>query len=291
MSQGVGDMLEIDEYSWIKGTLKYKLTGAPGRNRSEAIGYHPSGKLKFRYFLVNNELNGVGRFWDEEGRLFLEESYVNGQVHGTRKEYYPTGTLKLEEFYKENQRNGFAKSWYLDGNNKREAIYLNGNLHGLCSEWYPNGQISERKKYEGGFINGVCLKWNEQGKQIEKKVYVRGVIVPPKIQEIINSGALTAQYILNIKNTALRRICLEELGYERFLMQVEHEIISQEGDCELVRINWYKREEPICLVKVKCPSTGAYYTLRVPPRMKTVQDAVAWTFEMKAKEYNPEKET
>jgi hypothetical protein len=29
----------------------------------------------------------------------------------------------------------------------------------------------------------------------------------------------------------------------------------------------------------------------VPPRMKTVQDAVAWTFEMKAKEYDPEKET
>jgi antitoxin component YwqK of YwqJK toxin-antitoxin module len=285
MNQGAGDMLEIDEYSWIKGTLKYKLTSASGRNRSEALGYHPNGKLKFRYFLVNNELNGVGRFWDEEGRLYLEESYVNAKLHGTRRQYYPAGALESEESYKDNQRNGIAKSWYPDGSKKREAIYLSGSLHGICLEWHSNGQISERKKYEGGFINGVCMKWDSLGKQIEKKVYVRGVIVPPKIQEIINSGALTAQYVLSIKNTALRRICLEELGYERFLMQVKHEIISQEGEYELIRINWYKREESIYLVKVKCPSTGAFYTLRVPPKVKTVKEAVAWTFNVKESEY------
>jgi len=135
------------------------------------------------------------------------------------------------------------------------------------------------------------MKWDEQGKLTEKKIYVRGVILPPKIQKIISSGALTAQYILNIRNTALRRICLEELGYERFLLQVNHEVISKEGDCELVRIDWHKREEPISLVKVQCPSTGVFYTLRVPPRMKTVKQAVAWTFNMEDSEYAPLGET
>ena len=46
----------------------------------------------------------------------------------------------------------------------------------------------------------------------------------------------------------------------------------------------------ICLVKVKCPSAEVYYTLRVPPEMKTCKEAVAWTFHMGKKEYNPQEE-
>ncbi|MFA5145360.1 MAG: toxin-antitoxin system YwqK family antitoxin [Candidatus Omnitrophota bacterium] len=284
-------MLEIDEYSWLKGTLKYKLIGAPGRNRSEAIGYHPNGNPKFRYFLVNSELNGVGRFWDEGGRLCLEENFVNGQVNGIRREWYSNGNLESEEFYKSGSRNGISKSWYLDGRLKSQCTYLNDRRHGLALEWHTNGQLIERKSYESGLMNGVCMKWDEKGELKEKKIYVRGVIIPPKIQKIIDSGKLSAQYIIAMRNTALRRICLEEFGYERFLLQVNHEVISKDDDCELVRIDWHKREESIFLVKVRCPSTGVFYTLRVPPRMKTVKQAIAWTFNMKDSEYTPLSET
>ena len=94
-----------------------------------------------------------------------------------------------------------------------------------------------------------------------------------------------------MKNAEIRRICLEELGYARFLSQVDHQVIEKDGEYELVRIDWHKNEEPICLVKVKCPSTGAFYTLRVPLDMKTVKQAVAWTFGLKPSQYCPEKET
>ena len=284
-------MLEIDEYSWVKGTYKYKLHSASGRNRSEALGYHANGNLKFKYFLVNNELNGCGNFWDPDGRLLLEEHYVDGRVQGKRKEWYSNGSPKSEELYKEGVRSGISKLWYPEGPLKFQGEYLNGRRHGLFLDYCPGGQLLERKNYESGLINGVCTKWDEKGTPIERKVYVRGVLVPPKIQEIINSGKLTAQYILKIRNTALRRVCLEELGYERFLMQVEHTIIAKDGDCELVKIDWHKREKPIYLVKVRCPSTGVFYTLRVPPKMKTVTEAVAWTFGMKRVEYCPEEET
>jgi hypothetical protein len=40
-------------------------------------------------------------------------------------------------------------------------------------------------------------------------------------------------------------------------------------------------------VLVKCPSSGRDYVLRVPPAMKSARDAVAWTFGMTAKEYQP----
>jgi hypothetical protein len=45
--------------------------------------------------------------------------------------------------------------------------------------------------------------------------------------------------------------------------------------------------DPVVAVLVKCPSTGRDYVLRVPPAMKSAREAVAWTFGMKAKEYQP----
>ena len=61
-------------------------------------------------------------------------------------------------------------------------------------------------------------------------------------------------------------------------------------DYDLVKIDWNKEEEPLCLVKVRCPSTGAFYTLRVPPKTKTVKEAVAWTFGISEEKYILEQE-
>jgi len=145
--------------------------------------------------------------------------------------------------------------------------------------------------YRVGLLHGIEKKWHEDGRLESTKAYARGMQIPLWVNNLIVSGQLKAVHILKVTNAEVRRLCLEELGYERFLSQMEHEVIEKEGEQELVRINWVKREEPICLVKVKCPSTQTFYTLRVPPSMKTIKDAVAWTFGMKNKEYVPEIET
>jgi hypothetical protein len=106
----------------------------------------------------------------------------------------------------------------------------------------------------------------------------------------IKTGKFQAKDIIKIRNVAARRLLLEEFGYERFLAQLEHAILDVDGDNELVKIDWRKDEEPVHLVKVRCPSTGAFYALRVPPRMKTVKQAIAWTFRMKKDEYSPVQE-
>ena len=112
-----------------------------------------------------------------------------------------------------------------------------------------------------------------------------------KIAAVLTSGKLTAKDIINTRNAAVRRICLEELGYERFLFQVGGTVIDKDGDQDLVQVDWHKSEEPIYLVKVKCPSIGVFYTLRVSPNVKTVKEAIAWTFRMKPKDYSPQIET
>ena len=164
-------------------------------------------------------------------------------------------------------------------------------MEGQYLEWYGNGQIRSDFHFANGRRHGTFEHRLPDGTLKKKEVYIQSVHIPADIYRRINNKQLTAKDILDMKNAAIRRICLEQLGYARFLAQMEHQIIEKDGEYELVRIYWHEREEPICLVKVKCPSTGAFYTLRVPPNAQTVKEAVAWTFGLKADEYRPEKET
>lgn len=49
--------------------------------------------------------------------------------------------------------------------------------------------------------------------------------------------------------------------------------------------------EDIAFLQVKDPSSGKIYFLKVPPDMRSVQEAKAWTFGLEKEEYDPEIET
>jgi len=278
----------VKNYSWLKGNLQYHHLD---HSKGEAVGYYESGKIKFHYPLVDDKFHGICKSWHENGQLRHEEPYHRGLLEGINKEWYADGALEAETSYHGGLLDGLARRWYPNGVLASTWAHVRGNRHGPHREWQDNGNLRLEANYSNNLINGVMTKYNLEGKVSQKEVYVRGVIVKGEIKELLTNGKITAQHILKIRNTALRRVCLEELGYARFLSQVEHTVIEKEGDRELIRIEWLKREEPICLVKVKCPSTGVFYTLRVPPSMDTVKKAVAWTFGMKDKEYLPEQET
>jgi hypothetical protein len=204
--------------------------------------------------------------------------------------YFPNGKLQFHFPMREGLLNGPCRIWREFGMLESEEEYLRGVFDGFVRRWYPNGRLEFQLRYSRGIRHGPSKYWNEQGESVSAKVYLRGREMPEEIAELILDEKLNAGHILEIKNAQFRQFCLEEFGYERFLSQMEHEVIEKEGEQELVRINWVKREEPIYLIKVKCPSTGAYYTLRVPPTSQTVKEAVAWTFGMNKMEYVPQQE-
>lgn len=284
-------MSETNEYnhSWLNGRLNYQYINREAQ-KAMVVGYHPNGKLSFKYYLSDGKLNGLCRAWHENGQPSKEEVFTNGRLLFVRG-WFPNGQLKSEVPYKNGKIHGICKSWYENGKLCSQEQHLEHMRHGPATHWYPDGKLKSTERYESGLPHGINTYYDKDGKQIGKKVFVRGVQVTNKIHKLVNSGELTAKHILKIDNTEVRRVCLEELGYGRFLSQLDHEVIDRKDDYELVRINWHKREEPICLVKVMCPSTHVFYTLRVPPRMKNIKEAVAWTFGMKNKEYLPEKET
>lgn len=283
-------MSRIDlEYSWLKGGLKYRNLDGAG-NLAEATGYHLNGNLKFRYYLVGGKIHGACRVWYENGQAYLEESYVEDNLYGARKRWHENGVLGQELNYRNGYLDGPARSWYENGVMEASWGYSRGSRQGPRKEWYENGVLRLESNSENDRLHGAVNKYGPDGKLIQKEVYVNGVRLSARMHKLLTGNKLTAQHIVKISNTAVRRICLEEFGYARFLKELGYASIDKDGDQELVKTNWYPGEEPLCLVKVKCPSTGAFYTLRVPPKMRTVKEAVAWTFGFPEKEYLPAQE-
>jgi hypothetical protein len=129
-------------------------------------------------------------------------------------------------------------------------------------------------------FRGVALRW-------------RGVPVTPQIAFFPET--LTGPQILNERNTELRRVMIERVGFEKFLRDVQADILDIDrdpgGERRLLRVE-LPLDEPIVLVSLHCPSTGRQYIIRVPPTTRSCHQAVAWTagFDNPA-DYNPIQET
>ena len=297
------------------GTIASREFFLEGKLSGLCRSWHKNGiKLSERLW-IDGLREKTHRQWHDNGNIHVYENFSKGLPEGKRLEWYPTGTLKAETHYQKGLKHGPDKiwydngalkkqaefssgrqidmemHWYPDGKLKSRAFFLRGQLDGVKSAWQENGKLMLQSPYILGQKHGRERKWDSEGRILSDQIYVQGALLDSDINDLIKSGRLTAQHILKMRNVAVRRICLEEFGYARFLAQLEHKVLDKEEEQELVRINWHRREDPIYLVKVKCPSTGAFYTLRVPPSIGTVKEAITWTFGLKDGEYLPQEET
>jgi len=261
----VSEISRSFQNSWLNGRLQIEKSA----DETETCrGFYPSGELHFVYPKKDDVFHGACLIWYKNGATLAVEHYLHGKREGLFREYFEDGSLAGETTYHDDLCTGARTAWHDNGNLCLQDHYKNGNRHG-----------PQR-----------C--WNHDGSLMSESFFIRSIRVPHELWDHLSSETLTAPMICQIENVTLRRACLEELGYARFLSQVRHRVIEKKGDEALIRIrNWHRDEEDICLVKVRCPSTGAFYALRVPPGTKTIRAGVAWTFALDEKDYFPEKET
>lgn len=276
--------------TWLQGRLRYNYLG-PDKVIAESVAYHENGQIRFQYPIRNNKIHGICLIWYSNGVLQSEETYVDNLLDGPKKEWHLNGQLKKKSNYKKGLLDGPRNEWFETGVQRLQSFYVEDHFEGQYFEWYGNGNMSRHFNFVDGLRHGIFKYGLPDGRLKREEIYTRGIRIPMNIHTLIKNKQLTAKDILSIKNAAIRRVGLEALGYSQFLAQVDHQIIEKSGDYELVNIDWHPQEEKIYLVKVRCPSTGAFYTLRVPPHAQTVKQAVAWTFGLKENEYSLEKET
>ncbi|MFH1022882.1 MAG: hypothetical protein V1809_05795 [Planctomycetota bacterium] len=101
-----------------------------------------------------------------------------------------------------------------------------------------------------------------------------GVPIPSEWGRV-RSEQWRPDWIFDEKNQTLRRVLIEGIGHDR-LAHSQGQPIHVDGDMELLGV-WHSGFDPIVFLKVKCPSTGLFYVLRVPPEMRTCRQARNWT--------------
>jgi hypothetical protein len=161
------------------------------------------------------------------------------------------------------------------GNNYTFVVYTSSGAV------YHSGKVENRQRIG---------EWVEYG---VKTYYLQGVQVDYRLWST-PAEQLDSREIMAIENVQLRTALCTKRGYERILKDMEGKVIDTAGDYALYELpilkpvtpRWQGQEvdKVIRLLKVRCPSTGAYYTLRVPPNIDKVEDARQWTFRVPAQQ-------
>ncbi len=98
------------------------------------------------------------------------------------------------------------------------------------------------------------------------------------------------QWLFDEGNTEIRRILVEQIGYEKICRDLGAITLDTWREYTLLKIDGVEKvygeielgevemigTEPMVLIKMTCPSTNHIHILRVPPEMKSAQAAITW---------------
>ena len=98
----------------------------------------------------------------------------------------------------------------------------------------------------------------------------------PEAYGKLNPQEWQSEWLLTTKNSELRRVLIEEIGYEKICQDLQTIEIDNWQEYTLLRIDDDADIEPIFILKMICPSTGNIHTLRVPPDVNSAKEAVEW---------------
>jgi hypothetical protein len=118
-----------------------------------------------------------------------------------------------------------------------------------------------------------------------------GVTVPEQI--ILHPEQVTREEWMQEHNLEVRRAIQERLGMERFIEMLGGICFERGRRGTLVKV-WLGHDDPDGIahyVQVQDSSTQRQYYLRVPPSITSADEAIAWTFGLNARDYQPGQET
>ncbi|MEG5041636.1 hypothetical protein QUB14_22530 [Microcoleus sp. B3-D2] len=104
--------------------------------------------------------------------------------------------------------------------------------------------------------------------------YYHGVRLPEKYGKV-HPNKWQSQWLLAEENAEVRRVLIQGIGYDRIIQELSAKQIDSWQEYALLQID-NADVEPICLLKMTCPSTGFIHALRVPPNLTSAREAIGW---------------
>ena len=104
--------------------------------------------------------------------------------------------------------------------------------------------------------------------------YYHGVKLPEQYGQL-HPDLWKAEWLLSEDNAELKRVLIQGIGYDRICQELSAKQIDSWQEYALLTID-NADVEPICLLKMTCPSTGFIHALRVPPNLRSAREAISW---------------
>jgi len=104
--------------------------------------------------------------------------------------------------------------------------------------------------------------------------FYHGVRLPEEYGQL-HPNQWQSQWLLTEENAEVRRVLIQGIGYDRIIQELQAKQIDSWQEYALLQID-NADVEPICLLKMTCPSTGFIHALRVPPNLASAREAIGW---------------
>jgi hypothetical protein len=195
----------------------------------------------------------------------LDVNYLDISGCTALRRWPTTGSLRFGELKMSGTRLRDMPSWitrltHLDISNCPKLTHLPEGLQ--VTSWIALNDTTLTTLPES--LWGVRVRWHN-------------VLVTEQI--VFRPETLTAASVINEHNAEVRRIMLEQIGYDRFFEMANTTVMDQDrdpgGERRLLNVD-LPGEEPLVCLSVSCPSTERGYLIRVPPSIATCHQAAAW---------------
>ncbi|MEG4027967.1 leucine-rich repeat domain-containing protein [Microcoleus sp. POL8_C6] len=107
-----------------------------------------------------------------------------------------------------------------------------------------------------------------------KIYFYHGVRLPEQYGQL-HPNQWQSQWLLTEINAEVRRVLIQGIGYARIIQELSAKQKDSWQEYALLQIDNIEAQ-PICLLKMTCPSTGFIHAVRVPPNLRSAREAIRW---------------
>lgn len=167
-----GEFKRYYESSILKSKMIYSHDG----KEVEAIIYHPNGLKASEGKYIDQEKEGIWRFFssDTGNYLIAEEEYSRNRRNGHSVKFFPDGTIAEKMFYVNDKKEQEWTQYYSNGKLFLKSSYSNDMLNGQFEVWFENGQIEFSGSYKNNLRDGKWKIFYEDGTLRYELDYIAG---------------------------------------------------------------------------------------------------------------------
>jgi len=212
---------------------------------------------------------------NSDENYYLYATYDNGELNGLRYGFYSNGNKRSKEMFVNGVNVGKNIRWYFTGNISHNIKYTVDGY--IFTKWYENGQVCSHKQvidhethreyfkwYENGnlksietYINGEqCGEWiyyNDDGTISKKCEFIDGeeVTIYDKLMILLNANNFFDMKQMFKNSTTVKDTCFICKDIQEPIINLKCNDKFDHYCCVKCLCEWYKNNDPICLVCMK----------------------------------------